>query len=552
MEEKMKKIRYEKIVWKQVLTASFFPVAIYVYFCARNFKELSTLFILASSTVLFLIAVIVYFAVYLIVRRCYTAMIFCLSCWIGCYATNDSNRELRNRIWLVIQKIFGIQCGKMVFNVMGLLLSAILFTALLCRIKQKETVTQFIFLVSLILLIVNGSSIVLNVFGKLKADDSFGLKTKFVKSDGHASPNIYWIHPDGMMGFDAFEKYYGDSQEVLEESLINRGFEISRSANFESGHSTSIAIPILASPYAYDTWISQYMVSSVEAIKMSKNTNIMYRLQLLNQKEEFQTAFSNIGYTINTIGLYGYWYPAEGGYFWSTGNDLNWVQKYNGQDWTLSVKNDLYNIATINSYFYWCSKIITDNIRKFAEYGVVSEYRAHMPDEEARAVLLEAYQKAVPGKYQDVLGLYDVLNGGYASPRLTIIHNGIAHYPFCFNEDGSMHESSMDSLDYYSQHIYSGKVVTAMVDMIIDADPDAVIVIQADHGLHGNTEEDFIRAFGEKADAVEIWNSTISAVRIPEQYRNGEEKYMMDTPLNIVRYLVNNFVGRNYEYITVE
>ena len=40
----------------------------------------------------------------------------------------------------------------------------------------------------------------------------------------------------------------------------------------------------------------------------------------------------------------------------------------------------------------------------------------------------------------------------------------------------------------------------------------------------------------------------MNAVYIPEKYQNGDEKYLSN-PLNISRYLVNNFVGDNYTYL---
>ena len=35
---------------------------------------------------------------------------------------------------------------------------------------------------------------------------------------------------------------------------------------------------------------------------------------------------------------------------------------------------------------------------------------------------------------------------------------------------------------------------------------------------------------------------------IPDKYKNGDEIYL-NNPLNISRYIVNNYVGKNYEYI---
>ena len=46
----------------------------------------------------------------------------------------------------------------------------------------------------------------------------------------------------------------------------------------------------------------------------------------------------------------------------------------------------------------------------------------------------------------------------------------------------------------------------------------------------------------------EIRNSVISAIYIPDKYKNGDEEYL-DNPFNISRYIVNNYVGNNYEYL---
>jgi hypothetical protein len=76
----------------------------------------------------------------------------------------------------------------------------------------------------------------------------------------------------------------------------------------------------------------------------------------------------------------------------------------------------------------------------------------------------------------------------------------------------------------------------------------AVIVLQGDHGLHGNSEAEITDTFGKDAVAP-IWNQVMSALRVPEKYQNGDETYALENPLNMSRYLVNAFVGRNYRYI---
>lgn len=553
MEEKVKRFRFERLRWEYVLTTPIFAVAIYIYFCARNIKELPVPFILVSAAILFLFALAAFFVVYLIVRNGFTAMVFYFFAWVGCYAYS-LYWKLLYQIWSSVGRIFDFE-GRYAWkklNVLIVLVSAILITTFVHKIKKKEIFIKFILGISLMILCMNVISILFYTLSRAKKyDDGGELKTEFTQDDSLASPNIYWIHPDGMLGFDAFEKYYGDSQKDLTAALADRGFEISRSANIESAHQTTIAVPMLMCPYAYDTWISQYTVTHEKAMKMRDDDNILGRMGVLRKKAELQKAFYDKGYTVNVVGFEGYIYPPEGGYHWIS--DRVWKQgKAEGR--ISSIRSMLANIAKINIYFELCCNKAISMIGSPKKYIETSKYRAYMPEEKAKAVLHGAYQNADCDAEQNVRGLYDVLNGGYNSPRLTLVHNLTPHAAYWLKEDGSgiPQEYSYNPIDYHSQHIYSGKVLVGMADIIIEADPSAIIIIQSDHGLHVNTEEDFIQAFGEDANAVELWNSVISAVRVPEQYRNGEEHYMMDTPLNIARYLVNNFVGRNYEYLVSE
>ena len=80
-------------------------------------------------------------------------------------------------------------------------------------------------------------------------------------------------------------------------------------------------------------------------------------------------------------------------------------------------------------------------------------------------------------------------------------------------------------------------------------DSDAIIVVQGDHGIHTIKNNIIMDTLDADIYGVqEIRNSVINAVYVPEKYRNGDEKYL-GNPLNISRYIVNNFVGDNHKYI---
>ena len=171
-------------------------------------------------------------------------------------------------------------------------------------------------------------------------------------------------------------------------------------------------------------------------------------------------------------------------------------------------------------------------------------------DEKLNEIFIKGYDASDP--FLDFAGaLYDVLNGNYKKPSLNIVHVLTPHHPYIHDVDGNIvtQKYNKNPLDYYPQHVWSAKILINVIDMILEKDPGAIIIIQSDHGLHGNTEEDFKSAFSEKADKLELWNYTMSAIRVPPEFHTGEEHYALETPLNITRYLINNFVGRNYEYL---
>jgi hypothetical protein len=83
-----------------------------------------------------------------------------------------------------------------------------------------------------------------------------------------------------------------------------------------------------------------------------------------------------------------------------------------------------------------------------------------------------------------------------------------------------------------------------LVDIALEENPDTVIVLQADHGLHLTDTQLFLLDQGYSLDEVlELTYSVFSAVRIPERYGGLDAPL---APLNITRELVNRFVGLNY------
>jgi hypothetical protein len=102
---------------------------------------------------------------------------------------------------------------------------------------------------------------------------------------------------------------------------------------------------------------------------------------------------------------------------------------------------------------------------------------------------------------------------------------------------------------YLPQHKFAMKTMIALTDIILEKDPLAVIVIEADHGVHIYDDSLMYSSGYTEEDMRNLNFNVLSAVRIPKIYGHIAEPL---DPLNISRWLVNNFVGRNYVYLPQE
>jgi len=180
--------------------------------------------------------------------------------------------------------------------------------------------------------------------------------------------------------------------------------------------------------------------------------------------------------------------------------------------------------------------------------GVIDLFAKHDIDSRSRN-RLESYNRRADC-------LYDVLMK--PSPRFVIVDFSMAHYPFLFDEKGNMITAGADDpMRYPAHHTFSVNTLLKFVDLILENDPEAVIILQADHGLHSLPwqigVEGVMELFSCTAEeAVSIWHSVMSAVRLPDELMTPETERILSDPRNISRFLVNNFVGENYDYIPYE
>jgi hypothetical protein len=127
-----------------------------------------------------------------------------------------------------------------------------------------------------------------------------------------------------------------------------------------------------------------------------------------------------------------------------------------------------------------------------------------------------------------------------AGPRFTIRHDAKARDPFIRNEDGSLETRaeavSLDPDNCPSQHWYAAKIVLAYIALILEHDPDAVIVVQAGRLHHNKNREILLKT--EPGDE-----------RGPHTGNMGRVGRTLGSP-GYSRVLVNRYAGSNYSLVT--
>ena len=508
------------------LAVSIFAAVLFVYFCAQNTGEITLRVAKNLSLVLFVVAAVSYMLSLIVFRRAFTAFVFCVVCWLGFYLTP--------LILNLLIEYWPFKRGRLISLTIAILTVACMAAFVSRKFRLTiQAIYLFMGVLGVIFVINAGILFYSSIQERAAQKNLVPVKRDFYVDKNTKAPNIYWIHPDGMLGINAVKKYFGEDQKEFLDALRSRGFTLNTNANFEARHSTSYAVPILMNPYSYDEWISKVITPIDKPINS-------YDFTYLRMNSELQYALRTKNYALNMVGVYGYYYPVKGGKLWLLGLPRKNILSFDDVHDSWFMEGFLFRNAYIQCMLYFISSHVSKT----------QLYQKHIDSEKLQEIFMKGWDSS-QSSLDFVAALYDILHGDYPEPRLTIIHDPMPHNPYLYASDGEKIRTgnSKNPLDYYPQHVWSAKVVIYVLDMILETDPDAVIVIQADHGLHGNTEEDFKKAFGEEADKKELWNCVMSAIRVPDKFKTGEEHYAMETPLNLTRYLVNNFVGKNYEYV---
>jgi len=346
-------------------------------------------------------------------------------------------------------------------------------------------------------------------------EPTFYVRRDFYVSPHLPTPDVYWIHLDGMVSLSTFERFWGENQDHVRHELASRGFVIDEGAYLRNAAGTHVAVPMLLSPAFYDN----YLGIILNALDEGFGEDVRWQLNAILAADEvclyydvathfeLLNAFLAAGYYVQ--GTTDWWPLVDPDHM---SGDHTHLTRFR-QAWNAFMRTDMPQMlsATTPLNFEAIHKMVWGD-----------------------AALLTATQND-------------------HMPTLTWIYYENTHgwfwFSYCPSFDGRHGYEAEKILDLYpiGWELIIANVLTA-IDEILNRNPDAVIVLQSDHGLHRRTTQQHMVDIGLPHDvSMELIHSVFSAVRIPNAFGGLDAPI---APINIARELVNRFVGPNYDMAT--
>lgn len=302
--------------------------------------------------------------------------------------------------------------------------------------------------------------------------------------------NVYYMIFDEFAGPESLMRYYDRDNEEFFSALEQRGFSVSRtSRNTESCWTVTLVPNMMNLSYVTDDTVP-----------------INSRLQWLENPALYQL-FRNNGYDIHLVNH----------------DDLL-------DDAGCKVLTRHQTQETISDYIYQNSIFcLIPGLKWEIEERVLHQ------GENSRVEALENAMDAMTDCWQHVDG-----------PTLTACYLATPHAPFLFHADGTLTGSG----EYYDWHQpelyltklqYTGEKILEAVDNIQKNDPEAVILLQADHGVRtpGHLVERFGGPWFDTTEEIPYMENVLCAVYTPGDKLDIEG----DTCINAARKTLDRVFG---------
>ena len=454
---------------------------------------------------------------------------------------------IKNKIYIFFLEI--ILFSFILLNIPLLVFVPILF--FLVYRKDNNNINYFFNVFSVIfsftvafLFVYNGFQFIYYVVSFYSREHDFTIDKKVKVSKDTDSPNIYWIHMDGMPSIEFINKYYGDNLEEFTTYLDNNNYIVNKDASFSSGYHTMMALNALFNPSSYDKDFKDYIDNYYKCLKNKcKTEDIATFNNLINNRfnNELFKSFEKKGYSTVSIAEYNQYTSFNATYIYDIFNlkDNKNIRYFNNN----YSDSELYNYVLKIHYLSFINNIFNTNY--YPKYKNTKNISYDID--------LDKYPLINKSNYVEMKAMIKAIEDSRNkdnNSKLYFLDNTITHLYWKYDENGKLISLDNNNLDdFSSNYIYTCRLLMEFLNYLRESDPEAVIVVQGDHGIHAIPGDIMMDYYDVDMDELlDIRDSTISFIYVPEKYKNNDEKYL-NNPLNISRYLINSFVGNNYEYL---
>jgi len=529
--------------------ASVLPNIFLLFLYAQNLEENFIRFqhVLILVGAFLLVGIIAFLVFKLVVKSSEAALLLCIVSWVlfwffgSIFSLLPTNRPITLGIVLIL--ISGI---------------AILLRFLKVTFEKLDFVFSSVAVVVCLMFVFNLAN-ALRLGGGLDLSAVQGegeyVKREFNIDKSLPNPDIYWLWVDGMLSFATVERFFEDPQDDLRQELVSRGFVIKDDAMLHAGLSW-VALPALFSPYFYDNYFGRllqetnHLTTSFERSRSGVlSSNIRQDIGIFEihiaPYLELHHALAAAGYTLiqqssPTTGFT----PFTSHYFYNIGSSE-----------VLLGRNP--ELQSVSSPFLAGFENLMDLIfattplymARHAIWRLLPDVNWEPTPSHGHLVepllVTHPHTEALVKERMHLNSLIDSF--AIPSPKFVLSTPSFTHR-LAWSSLVQGHPEILNPLAeyaYINAHKYAVRMMLTMIDLILEENPYAVIVLQSDHGFHYIEHQRFLYENGmNDYDLFELINSTMSAVRIPARYGGLDEPI---APINISRELINRFAGQNFE-----
>lgn len=380
--------------------------------------------------------------------------------------------------------------------------------------------------------------------------------TVLVDKKIESKPNIYYVHCDGMMSMEAMTKYFDYNDKNLNDYLESNNFIINRNIVLPVGHRTQKSLVALFNPYYYDKKEKKFLEEYEKNTDNPKYkvTNYITYEELRDKRlnSELLQGLSSAKYTTYGVGIYSQYSSLNTDYYY----DFNYFgssRKHNEKNLKLSLIDKNVSENVLNNYInYQITIDVNPNESIIKDMGF-DYFASKFKSVKNRRIDLSNYSYLNSTSNEKTKMVVEGLSYVFddtSDNKFVFVDFDLNHLYISFDKDGNEIEDYDNFKDSYrDNYIYISYLLTDLIQYIKDNDNNSIIVLQSDHGIHILDCNELKESLNvEDKDCYDIRNSMFSSIYVPDSFKNGNED-VLSNPLNISRYLINNYVGENYKYL---